>query len=211
MTDLDKYIEANSTAEDPLLVELNRQTHLKVVQPRMISGHQQGKILEMIVRMLRPKQILEIGTFTGYSALCMASGLEDGAQLHTIEVDDELEDLAADFFARSPHGNKIVQHVGSALDIAPKIGECFDLIFMDGDKREYPQYYNMIMDTPLVRSGSYILADNVLWYGKVTQAVQHNDKHTQGIIDFNTMVKNDTRVENVFLPLRDGINLIRVL
>ncbi|MFI3266755.1 MAG: class I SAM-dependent methyltransferase, partial [Rikenellaceae bacterium] len=141
MNALDKYILDNSTDEDPLLKELDRQTHLKVVQPRMISGHSQGKLLEMLVRMLRPKQILEIGTFTGYSALSMACGLDDNARLHTIEVDDELEDIAAEFFARSPHGHKIVQHVGSALDIAPKIGECFDMIFIDGDKREYPDYY----------------------------------------------------------------------
>lgn len=211
MNELDRYMVEFSTDEDELLKELDRQTHLKVIQPRMLSGHIQGKILEMIVRMLRPKCLLEIGTFTGYSALSMAAGLDEDAELHTIEVDDELEDLAASFFARSPYGNRIRQHVGSALDIAPQIGKSFDLIFMDGDKREYPAYYNMIMETPMVHSGSYILADNVLWYGKVTQPLQHNDKHTQGILEFNEMVKKDARVENVFLPLRDGINLIRVL
>ncbi len=200
----------NSSPEDELLRELDRQTHLRVLNPRMISGHIQGKLLEMIVRMLRPRTILEIGTFTGYSALCMAAGLEEGATIDTCEVDDELEPLAQSFFDRSPHGEKIHLHVGSALEIAPQIGKQFDLVFIDGDKREYPAYYNMLMDNGLVHSGSILLADNILWYGKVTQQVHHNDHHTQALIEFNRKVVEDDRVESFILPLRDGINIIRV-
>jgi caffeoyl-CoA O-methyltransferase len=207
---LEKYIHDYSSDEDALLHELDRETHLRVINPRMISGHIQGKLLELMVKMFRPKNVLEIGTFTGYSALCMAAGLEDGAVIDTCEVDDELEALAQLFFDRSPYGNKIRLHVGSALDIAPKLGKQFDLVFMDGDKREYPAYYDMLMDGGLLHSGSVILADNILWYGKVVQPVAHNDHHTQALIEFNRRVKEDERVESVILPLRDGINIIRV-
>ncbi|MBQ6987941.1 MAG: class I SAM-dependent methyltransferase [Alistipes sp.] len=207
---LEKYIHEHSSAEDSLLHELDRETHLRVINPRMISGHIQGKLLELIVKMFRPKNVLEIGTFTGYSALCMAAGLEDDAVIDTCEVDDELESLAQSFFDRSPYGHKIHLHVGSALDIAPKLGKQFDLVFMDGDKREYPAYYDMLMDGGLLHSGSVILADNILWYGKVVQPVAHNDHHTQALIEFNRRVREDERVESVILPLRDGINIIRV-
>lgn len=207
---LEKYIHEHSSAEDSLLHELDRQTHLRVLNPRMISGHIQGKLLELIVKMFRPKNVLEIGTFTGYSALCMAAGLEDDAVIDTCEVDDELESLAQSFFDRSPYGHKIYLHVGSALDIAPKLEKQFDLVFMDGDKREYPAYYDMLMDGGLLHSGSVILADNILWYGKVVQPVAHNDHHTQALIEFNRRVREDERVESVILPLRDGINIIRV-
>lgn len=207
---LEKYIHENSSAEDSLLHELDRETHLRVLNPRMISGHIQGKLLELIVKMFRPKNVLEIGTFTGYSALCMAAGLEDGATIDTCEVDDELESLAQSFFNRSPYGDKINLHIGSALEIAPRLGKQFDLVFMDGDKREYPAYYDMLMDGGLVHSGSVILADNILWYGKVVQPVAHNDHHTQALIEFNRRVREDERVESVILPLRDGINIIRV-
>ncbi len=207
---LEKYIHEHSSAEDSLLHELDRQTHLRVLNPRMISGHIQGKLLELIVKMFRPKNVLEIGTFTGYSALCMAAGLEDDAVIDTCEVDDELESLAQSFFDRSPYGDKIHLHVGSALDVAPKLGKQFDLVFMDGDKREYPAYYDMLMDGGLLHSGSVILADNILWYGKVVQPVAHNDHHTQALIEFKRRVKEDERVESVILPLRDGINIIRV-
>lgn len=207
---LEKYIHEHSSAEDSLLHELDRQTHLRVLNPRMISGHIQGKLLELIVKMFRPKNVLEIGTFTGYSALCMAAGLEDDAVIDTCEVDDELESLAQSFFDRSPYGRKIHLHVGSALDIAPELGKQFDLVFMDGDKREYPAYYDMLMDGGLLHSGSVILADNILWYGKVVQPVAHNDHHTQALIEFNRRVREDERVESVILPLRDGINIIRV-
>lgn len=207
---LEKYIHDTSSPEDALLHELDRETHLRVLNPRMISGHIQGKLLELIVKMFRPKNILEIGTFTGYSALCMAAGLEEGATIDTCEVDDELEPLAQSFFDRSEHGHKITLHIGSALEIAPTLGKQFDLIFIDGDKREYPAYYDMLMDKGLVHSGSVMLADNILWYGKVVQPVAHNDHHTQALIEFNRKVVEDDRVESVILPLRDGINIIRV-
>lgn len=207
---LEKYIHENSSPEDALLHELDRETHLRVLNPRMISGHIQGKLLELIVKMFRPKNILEIGTFTGYSALCMAAGLEEGATIDTCEVDDELEPLAQSFFDRSAHGHKITLHIGSALEIAPTLGKQFDLVFIDGDKREYPAYYDMLMDKGLVHSGTVMLADNILWYGKVVQPVAHNDHHTQALIEFNRKVVEDSRVESVILPLRDGINIIRV-
>ena len=209
MNAIDQYIRDHSTPEDDLLRELDWVTHQRMVQPRMISGHIQGLMLEMVVRMLGARAVLEIGTFTGYSALCMARGLPEGGELHTIEVDDELEELARSFFERSAARERIVQHIGSALDVAPRLGRQFDLVFIDGDKREYPQYYEMVMDG-LVHSGSYLLADNVLWYGKVAEPVARNDRHTQAILEFNRMVCEDPRVESVILPLRDGLNLIRV-
>ena len=214
MEPIEQYIHQMSDAEEPLLHELDRRTNLRVVQPRMISGHIQGKLLELLVRMTGARRILEIGTFTGYSALAMAAGLGDDGVLHTIEVDDELESFARSFFDRSPHGRKIRLHIGSALDIAPQLGECFDLVFIDGDKREYPAYYRMLMGdsgTPaLVHPGSVLIADNILWSGKVVQPVAHNDRHTQALLEFNRMVVEDLRTENVIVPLRDGLNLIRV-
>ena len=207
---LEKYIHENSSPEDVLLHELDRQTHLQVINPRMISGHIQGKLLELLVKMFRPKSILEIGTFTGYSALCMAAGLDDDGVIDTCEVDDELEPIAQSFFSRSQHGNKIHHHIGSALEIAPKLGKQFDLVFIDGDKREYRAYYEMLFEHDMIHPNSFILADNILWYGKVVEEVARKDKQTQEIIAFNEYVRNDSRVENVILPLRDGINLIRV-
>lgn len=210
MEKLEQYIEQMSSPEEPLLKELERETYLRVLNPRMISGHIQGRLMEMIVRMLRPQRILEIGTFTGYSALCMAAGLPEGGIIDTCEVDDELEMMILSFFERSEHQSKIRLHIGSALEIAPKLGECYDLVFIDGDKREYTAYYDMLFEHGLVRSGSWIMADNILWYGKVVEPVVRGDKQTQAIIDFNRHVAEDERVENVILPIRDGINLIRV-
>lgn len=189
---------------------LERETYLRVINPRMISGHLQGKLLEMLVRMMRPKRVLEIGTFTGYSALSIARGLDDGTYIDTIEVDDELEEIAARFFAESAYGSRIRQHVGSALDVVPRLGECYDMVFIDGDKREYPAYYDMLMDGGYVHSGTMLLADNILWYGKVAEPTAHNDKHTEAIKEFNRRVVEDGRVDNVIIPIRDGINLIRV-
>ncbi len=210
MNALEQYVETMSSPEEALLRELERETYLRVINPRMISGHIQGKFMEMLVRMLRPRRILEIGTFTGYSALCMAAGLDDGGIIDTCEIDDELEEMIRNFFDRSQHGGKIRLHIGSALEIAPTLGERYDLVFMDGDKREYTAYYNMLMDNGLVGSGSFILADNILWYGKVVEPVAKGDKQTQAIVDFNRMIREDERVENVIIPIRDGINLIRV-
>lgn len=214
MDPLERYIHDFSEPEEALLHELDRETNLRAVAPRMISGHIQGRLLEMLVRMLRPRRALEIGTFTGYSALSMAAGLEEGAELHTVEVDDEQEEFIRSYFARSPHGRKITLHIGSALDIVPKLGGEFDLAFIDGDKREYPDYYRMLMGDdggcPLVRSDSVLIADNILWSGKVVQPIAHNDRHTQAVVEFNRMVREDPRVENVIVPLRDGLNLIRI-
>ncbi len=233
VNELELYIEEFSSvgteSERALLDELERVTNRKVVHPQMISGRVQGAFLNIMARMLRPRRVLEIGTFTGYSALCIAAGLGEGAEIHTVEVDDELEDIARDFFARSPHGHKIHLHIGSALDVVPQLvgpqsgGDgAFDLIYMDGDKREYPDYYRMVMGdgggAAMVRSGAIILTDNVLWYGKVAgtgggeceMSQGSLDRHTAGIVEFNRLVATDPRVENVILPLRDGINLIRV-
>lgn len=214
MDALERYLHAHTAPEEPLLQELDRETHMREVAPRMLSGHLQGRLLELLVRMIRPRTVLEIGTFTGYSALSMAAGLTDDAVLHTIEVDDELQSLAQSYFDRSPHGGKIRLHIGSALDIAPTLGCRFDLVFIDGDKREYPDYYRMLMGDnggePLVHEGSVLIADNILWSGKVLQPIAHNDRHTQALVEFNRMVADDPRVENVIAPLRDGLNLIYV-
>lgn len=210
MDKLEQYILDNTTAEQELMHRLERETYLRVINPRMISGHLQGKLLEMLVRMMRPKRVLEIGTFTGYSALSIARGLEDDATLDTVEVDDELEDIATKYFDASGYGHRIRQHIGSALDIVPRLGEVYDMVFIDGDKREYPAYYDMLMDGGYVRSGSILLADNILWYGKVAEPIAHNDRHTEAIVEFNRRVKEDARVDNVIVPIRDGINLIRV-
>lgn len=214
MDALERYIHANSSAEGELLSELDRETHLRTVAPRMISGHIQGRLLKMLVAMIRPRRVLEIGTFTGYSALSMAEGLPAGATIDTIEVDDEQEELIRSFFARSPYGERITLHIGSALEIAPRLGGGYDLVFLDGDKREYPDYYRMLMGDggrpPLVGSGSWIVADNILWYGKVADE-RCRDPHTRAIREFNRMVTEDPRTESVILPLRDGLNLIRVI
>lgn len=210
MTELEKYAEQHSTPEEDLLAELDRQTNLRVLKPRMLSGHMQGLLLKMLTQMISPKRVLEIGTFTGYSALCFAEGVADGGEVHTIEIDDELEDIADEFISRSECRDRIFRYVGDALEIAPKIGGRFDLVFIDGDKREYTQYYNMLFDQKLVGSGSWIFADNILWSGKVVEPVRHNDRHTQAILDFNDMVLRDERVDNVIISLRDGISVIRV-
>ncbi len=229
---IDEYSSAGTQSEMALLAELDRVTNLRVIQPKMVSGRIQGAFLRLLTEMLQPRLVLEIGTFTGYSALAMAAGMEgeQGAtanqvtELHTIEIDDELEDLAREFFARSPHGHKIHLHIGSALKVAPRLARekgPFDLIYIDGDKREYPDYYRMLwgrnadggkISSPLVKSGSIILADNVLWYGKVADSDPSKslDRHTEGIREFNRLVVEDPCVENVILPLRDGISLIRV-
>lgn len=206
---VERYILNHTTPEDPILTELNRQTHLQVLQPRMVSGHLQGKILEMISRMLKPEAILEIGTFTGYSAICLAKGLTPNGILHTFEINDELEEIAADYIAKSNLTDKIQQHIGSALEHAPKLNLKFDLIFIDGDKREYPQYY--LMAKEFLKPNGFILVDNVLWDGKVVEEPTPTDDYTRGILEFNQMVQDDPHVRNVILPFRDGITLIQLM
>ncbi len=209
--ELERYIRNLSSPEDSLLAELESESNQRVVQPQMVSGHVQGKFLEMLTRMISPRKVLEIGTFTGYATLCFAAGMPEDGIIDTVEIEDELEGIQSEFFARSPCAHKIRRHTGSALDVVPGLGECYDLVFIDGDKREYPDYYRMLLDGGLVHSGSYILADNILWYGKVTEPnIKPSDLQTRGIVEFNQMVKDDSRVENVIVPIRDGINLIRV-
>lgn len=209
--ELERYVRNLSSPEDELLAELESESNQRVVQPQMVSGHVQGKFLEMLTRMIAPHRVLEIGTFTGYATLCFAAGMPDDGVIDTIEIEDELEGIQSEFFARSPHGHKIRRHTGSALDVVPTLGECYDLVFIDGDKREYPAYYRMLLDGGLVHSGSYILADNILWYGKVVeQNIKPSDLQTRGIVEFNQMVHDDSRVESVIVPIRDGINLIKV-
>lgn len=209
--ELERYIRNLSSDEDELLQALQSESQERVVQPQMVSGHIQGLFLKMLTSMLSPRRVLEIGTFTGYATLCFAEAIPEDGLIDTVELEDELEGIQSEFFARSPHGHKIRRHTGSALDVVPKLGECYDLVFIDGDKREYPDYYRMLLEGGMVHSGSYILADNILWYGKVTaESVKASDLQTRGILEFNRMVKEDPRVENVIIPLRDGINLIRV-
>jgi caffeoyl-CoA O-methyltransferase len=206
---LEKYILEHIDPEDDILYELNRLTHIKVMHPRMLSGHLQGKLLRMLTLMIKPSRILEIGTYTGYSAICMAQGLPDNGHLHTIETNDELADIPLEYFRKSGLDHKITLHVGDARSIVPLIDCNFDLVFLDGEKSEYLDYYQVIFDK--VNSGGFILADNILWSGKVIIKEASNDYSTTGIKKFNDFIKNDKRVEKVILPIRDGLNVIRKL
>ena len=203
---LDQYLIKHSTPEDPVLEDLYRQTHIRFVNPNMVSGHLQGKLLEFISLMINPENILEIGTFTGYSAICLAKGLKPGGKLITIENNDELTSFSHSYFCRAGVESNITQLIGRAQDIVPGLKQKFDLVFIDGDKREYIEYYRLIIGK--VKRGGFILADNVLWGGKVIQE-DINDPQTRGIIKFNEMIKNEKDIENVILPLRDGLMLIR--
>jgi len=203
---LEKYIEIFSTAEDPVLEDLYRQTHIRFLNPNMVSGHLQGKFLEFISMMIRPDNILEIGTFTGYSAICLAKGLKPEGRLITIELNDELMDFAHSYFCRTGLESKITQLTGKAQDIIPGLDVMFDLVFIDGDKREYIEYFNLIIGK--VKPGGFVIADNVLWGGKVVEE-DTTDPQTRGIIDFNNMLKNAIDIENVIIPLRDGLMIIR--
>jgi predicted O-methyltransferase YrrM len=201
-----KYLEDYSSPEDPVLEDLYRQTHIRFLNPNMLSGHLQGKFLEQISFMIRPENILEIGTFTGYSAICLSKGLKPNGKLITIEMNDELTSFARSYFVRAGADSKITQMTGNALEIIPRLDVSFDLVFLDGDKREYIEYYKLVIDK--VRSGGFILADNVLWGGQVTEN-ETTDPQARGIIDFNSMLRNENDIENVIIPLRDGLMLIR--
>lgn len=204
------YCEDHSSGEDELLRHISRETYAKVLMPRMLSGHLQGKTLELLAKMLNPKVILEIGTFTGYSGICLARGLGENGKLITLDINEELEDMVRGFFEKSGLGSKIDYRIGNALDIIPTIHENFDMVFIDADKANYINYYNLVVGK--VNQGGIILADNVLWSGKViTEDGKKIDKDTQIILDYNTMVQNDPRVENVLLPIRDGLMLARKL
>ena len=204
---IEAYILQHMDEESDYLKALYRQTHVKLINPRMTSGHLQGRLLKMLVQMVRPQRVLEIGTFTGYSALCMAEGLEEGAMLHTYEIDDELEDFTRPWIEGSPHGHKVCFHIGNALDEVPHLGETFDLVFMDGDKRQYMHYYEMVMQH--TSPNAIILADNTLWDGHVVDKAYLGDRQTAAINEFNAYLAADQRVEKFILPLRDGLTMIR--
>lgn len=203
---LEKYISDHSTAEDPVLEDLYRQTHLRFVNPNMVSGPLQGKFLEFISFMVNPENILEIGTFTGYSAICLAKGLRDGGKLYTIEINDELSSFSGSYFSKSGLEEKIIQLTGNALEIIPGLNMMFDLVFIDADKRDYCDYFRIVKDK--VRPGGFILADNVLWGGQVVEEGT-NDQQARGIIEFNKMISKEKGIEDMILPVRDGIMLIR--
>lgn len=204
---IEAYILNHMDEESDYLKALYRQTHVKLINPRMTSGHLQGRLLKMLVQMVRPRRVLEIGTFAGYSALCMAEGLGEGALLHTYEIDDELEDFTRPWIEGSPYGDKVCFHIGNALDEVPKLGEVFDMVFMDGDKRQYMEYYEMILQH--TSPGALILADNTLWDGHVVESAYLGDRQTAAINEFNAYVAADKRVEKLILPLRDGLTMIR--
>ncbi|WP_276962837.1 class I SAM-dependent methyltransferase [Bacteroides graminisolvens] len=204
---LEEYILRHIDEEDDYLKALYRDTHVKLLRPRMASGHLQGRMLKMFVRMIRPKQILEIGTYSGYSALCMAEGLDEGSLLHTFEINDEQEDFTRPWLEQSPYADKIKFYIGDALERVPQLGITFDLVFVDGDKRKYMEYYEVSLAH--LSPGGYIIADNTLWDGHVTETPNPNDAQTIGIQAFNEFVAKDNRVEKVILPLRDGLTIIR--
>ncbi|WP_454976805.1 O-methyltransferase [Capnocytophaga leadbetteri] len=207
--ELENYAAQHTEDEPLLLQELNKRTHLNVLQPRMISGHFQGRFLSLLSKMVQPRTILEIGTYTGYATLCLAEGLHPEGVLHTIDIKEELTDLQREFFDRSGYGSQIVQHLGKAADIIPSLDTTFDLVFIDADKQNYAHYFDLVIEK--MNRGGLILSDNVLWSGKVVEEVKHNDKHTQALMAYNQKIKDDPRVETVLLPIRDGITLSRVL
>ena len=204
--ELDDYCQQHTSAESDLLLQLNRETHAKILKPRMLSGHTQGRFLAMISCMIQPKTILEIGTYTGYSAICLAEGLQNDGKIITIDVNEELVGFVRNFFEQSPFKNKIDFRLGNALEIIPDLPETFDLVFIDADKINYKNYYDLVFEK--VRKGGFIIADNVLWSGKVIE-FDKKDKETEAIRKFNLKVQADNRVENVLLAVRDGLLFVR--
>lgn len=206
--DIDDYIVAHSQKEPELLARLNRETNQKVMQPRMLSGHYQGRVLSLLAKLKMPRSILEIGTYTGYSALCLAEGLTNDGTLHTIDVNEELYDFQKKYFDASPYSGKIIQHLGDATKIIPEIETSFDLVFIDADKPNYPKYFELIIEK--MNKGGVILSDNVLWSGKVIDNVKKDDESTLALLEYNRLLAEDDRVETVILPIRDGLTLTRV-
>ena len=206
---LEDYVAQHSENEPELLARLNKETHQKILQPRMLSGHFQGRFLSLISKLTRPKAILEIGTYTGYAALCLAEGLTENGTLDTIDNNEELFDFQRKYFDESAWGTQIRQHLGNALEIIPTLNKKFDLVFIDADKENYINYFNMIV--PMMNQGGLILSDNVLWSGKVLEPVKANDKSTKVLLEYNEILKNDPRVETVLLPIRDGLTMSRVI
>ena len=207
--DLEDYIERHSENEPELLSKLNKETYQKILLPRMCSGHFQGRVLSMLSKLIRPLNILEIGTFTGYAALCLCEGMQINGQLHTIDIKEELVDFQRKYFDLSIWGNQIYQHLGEAIEIIPTLDLKFDLVFVDADKENYINYFNLIL--PKMNKGGIILSDNVLWSGKVVEPLQKNDSSTKILLEYNLLLKNDVRVETVLLPIRDGLTVSRVL
>ena len=201
------YSISKSEKESKLLNDLYRETYLKVLNPRMISGHYQGRILSLISKIISPKKILEIGTYTGYSAICLCEGMDKDGILHTIDNNKELVEIQNKYFKKANLKDKIVQHSGDAKNIIPAIDEEFDIVFIDADKESYPEYYDLIINK--VRSGGIIIADNILWSGKVLEKVEKDDQATKSIIEFNNKIIEDDRVKNIILPIRDGLNIVR--
>jgi caffeoyl-CoA O-methyltransferase len=206
---LDDYVCAHTENEPEVLNALNRKTHLTVLRSRMLSGHFQGRLLSMISHMIQPERILEIGTYTGYSAICLAEGLTENGKLTTIDINEELEDIAREYFQKANLENKIEYIIGDAMHIVPQLDELFDLVFIDADKKNYCNYYNLVFDK--VKPGGYFLADNVLWSGKVVEDYEALDSETKIIMDYNKMVHEDPRVQEILLPIRDGLMLARKL
>jgi len=205
---IDDYVVNHSQKEPELLQQLNKETWQKVLNPRMLSGGYQGRILAMVSKLIQPKNILEIGTYTGYSALCLAEGMRKNGTLFTIDKNEELEDFAKKYFEQSPYKSQIKQLVGNALDVIPTINEKFDLVFIDADKVNYNTYFKMIIGK--MNAGGVILSDNVLWSGKVIEKIEPNDKDTKALIEYNEMLNNDDRIETILLPIRDGLSISRV-
>ena len=207
--ELEDYIEHHSEKEPQHLAALNKETYQKILLPRMLSGHFQGRVLSMLSKLIRPVNILEIGTYTGYSALCLCEGMQEDGQLHTIDIKEELIDFQRKHFDKSAWGKQIVQHLGEAIDIIPDLDLKFDLVFIDADKENYINYFEMIV--PKMNKGGIILSDNVLWSGKVLEPLQKNDLSTKILLEYNQLLNNDPRVETVLLPIRDGLTVSRVL
>ncbi len=205
--ELDRYVCDHSENEPDVLRQLNRKTYLSVLQPRMLSGHFQGRVLSMLSHMIRPMRVLEIGTYTGYSALCFSEGLAEGGKVITIDVNEELEELVREFVAKAGMEDKIDYRIGDAAQLIPQLDEQFDIVFIDADKKNYCTYYDLVFDK--VRPGGYIIADNVLWSGKVLEEYETLDRETKIIMDYNRMVHEDPRVQEVLLPIRDGLMVAR--
>lgn len=204
---LDDYIVRHSESEPELLQQLTRETYQKILQPIMLSGPYQGRVLSMISKLLRPKTILELGTFTGYATLCLAEGLQKDGEIHTIDVNEELVDFQRKYFDKSDYGQLIHQHLGSAIDIIPTLDKTFDLVFIDADKPNYVNYFHLVIEK--LNPGGIILSDNVLWHGKVIEPLNEKDESTKTLLEFNALLKNDHRIETVLLPIRDGLTISR--
>ena len=205
--EINNYCEEYSQKEDEVLYDLNRKTNQKILRPRMLSGHLQGQLLTMFSNMISPSKILEIGTYTGYSAICLARGLKKDGVLHTIDINEELEYFAREYFEKADLSKQIISHVGNAMDILPKLNISWDLVFIDADKENYINYYNLVFDQ--INKGGFIIFDNVLWSGKVTQQINPKDKETVALVELAKILESDNRVENVLLPVRDGLFMVR--